>query len=166
MPRKVNGISNALVVATSTLELVSQSLLKRFFIELVSTPVVPDNIKHFQVFEDDIHILAFLANSSAFEEYIIDEDCDEEIVNLPTNVIPKGMVTLEKVFDSDSRIKERLTIDSDAEKYERHNIGQEAQEKIVYIGKICTPTEREKIIQILKEYIDVIAWGHEDLKNI
>lgn len=76
------------------------------------------------------------------------------------------MVTLEWIFDFDPRIKERLTTDSDAGKYEPHNIGQEGQDKLVYIGKICTATERKKIIQILKEYIDVIAWGYEDLKNI
>lgn len=55
-------------------------------------------------------------------------------------------------------------MDSDAGKYEPHNIGQKGQEKIIYIGKICTPTDREKIIQIQKEYIDVIAWEYEDLK--
>lgn len=134
-----------------------------------------DNIKHFQVFEDDRHILAFLANFGAFKDQIIDEDDrldivdedgNEEIVNLPTNAIPKGMVTLEMIFDSNPRIKESLATDLDAGEYEQHNIGQEGQEKIVYIAKICTPTKREKIIQILKEYIDVIAWGYEDLKNI
>lgn len=171
--RKVNGISNALAVAASTLELVSQSPLKKFSVELVSTPVVPDNI-HFQFFKDDTHILAFLAKSGAFEEQIIDEKDrsndldeggDEEIMDLPMNFIPKGMVTLERLFDSNPMVKERLTMDSVARKYEPYNIGPEGQEKMVYIGKICTPNEREKILQILKEYIDVIAWRYEDLKN-
>lgn len=71
-------------------------------------------------------------------------------MDLPTNVIPKGMVTLERFFDSDPRVKERLTTDLDFRKYEPHNIGLEGQERIVYIGKICTQNEREKLIQILK----------------
>lgn len=110
VPRKVNGISDALVVAASTLEPVSQSPLNKFSVELVSTLVVPNNIKKFQVFENDTHILAFLANSGDFEEQFIDEKDrsddldeggDEEIMNLPTNIILKGMVTLERPFDYD-----------------------------------------------------------------
>ncbi|GLJ23907.1 hypothetical protein SUGI_0454270 [Cryptomeria japonica] len=173
VPRKVNGIPDALVVVASTLEPLSQSPLKKFSKELICIPIVPNNIKHFQVFQDDAHILAFLANSGAFVEQIVDvEDkmddlnieSNVDIVDLPTNVIPKGMVTLERLFDSDPRVKERLTMDSDAKNYEPHNIGLEGQERIVYIGKICTQIEREKLIQILKELIDVIAWGYEDLK--
>lgn len=160
----MNGILDALAIAASTLEPVSQSPLKRFSVELVSTPVVLNNINHFQIFDGDRHILSFLANLGAFKEQImdeedrsdgVDEDEDEEIINLPTNVIPKGMVTLERLFDFDPRVK-----------YEPHNIGPEGQEKIVYIGKICSPTEREKILQILKEYIDLIAWGYKNMKNM
>lgn len=66
VPKKVNGISDALVVSASTLEPVSQSPLQIFSVELVSTPTVLDNIKHFQFFEDDRQILAFLANYGTF----------------------------------------------------------------------------------------------------
>lgn len=74
VPHVQNLIPDAFVVATNTLEIVKDSPLKRFLVKLVPTPTIPDNIKHFQVFEDDKHILAFLANSGAFEDQIIDED--------------------------------------------------------------------------------------------
>lgn len=70
--------------------------------ELVPVLTIPDNIYHFQVFEDDRHILVFLSNFNDFEDPIIDEDdrkkfASEEgvegIIDLFTNFIPKGMVT-------------------------------------------------------------------------
>lgn len=86
------------------------------------------------MFKDDRHILAFLANLGAFEDQIVDEDDREEgfneedndpILNLPSNIIPKGMVTLEHLFNLDPRVKEKLTIESEVDKYEPHNIDLE-----------------------------------------
>ena len=49
------------------------SKLQRFSVEMVPTPSIPDNVTHFQVFEDDQHILAFMANVGIFENQIVEE---------------------------------------------------------------------------------------------
>lgn len=161
-------------MVANTLEIVNELPVKRFLVELVPIPTIPKNVKYFQDFEDDRHNLSFLANSSDFEDQIIDEDNREEVCNkednedimkLTSNVIPKGMVTLECLLDSNPRVKEKITMKSKAGKYEPHNIGLEGQDQIVFIGKVCSNIEKEEILKILKEYIDVIARGYEDLKT-
>lgn len=67
-----------------------------------------DNVTHFQVFNYDKHILEFITGSEVFATQIIDEDDPEEVeldiegvTNLKTNMIPRGMVQLEHIFDLD-----------------------------------------------------------------
>lgn len=114
------------------LEPVSESSLKRFSVELVLMSFLPNNIAHFQVFEDDKNILAFLSNLGTFEDQIINEDDrknffgeedTQPITKLSINVIPKGMATLKCLFDSDPRRKQKLTTDFKDGKYELYNIG-------------------------------------------
>jgi hypothetical protein len=82
---------------------------------------VPDNIKHWQVFDDDKQVEIFLLMRNEFDNTNIDEECccDEDesanarskddpfqnqivgrdIIKLKNNIIPKGLVLLEKLFD-------------------------------------------------------------------
>jgi len=64
-------------------------------VELVPTLSVPDNVTHFQVFEDDKHIIDFGTCLYVFVAQIIDEEemklieMDlEGFLNLNTNTIP------------------------------------------------------------------------------
>ena len=73
--------------------------VKKFMVERTSVPSVLDNITNFQVFEDDKHILNFLTILRVFEAKVIDEGEKQqaqfeidEIMNLRTNTIPKGML--------------------------------------------------------------------------
>lgn len=104
IPRKQNQIVHDLAVTTSTLEPMQDSKLKIFSVELVSILAVLDNVQNFQVFDDDQHMLTFLASSNFFKGKIIDESdrdqgewnpegCDMEgVMNLKSKNIPKGMV--------------------------------------------------------------------------
>lgn len=122
MYRSKNPVANLLAQAASSLEPLAMQGLKKFTMELVSTPAVPDNIKNFQVFDDDKQILDFLTSSGVFEAQIIDEEETEEaefdtkgILNLKTNVIPKGMVELERLFDPDKLSRNQSTQGNDCE---------------------------------------------------
>lgn len=62
-------------------------------------PSIPENVTNFQVFDDDQHILDFIANRDIFEAHILDEKNkedhaweEEQIMDLPSNKIPKGMI--------------------------------------------------------------------------
>jgi hypothetical protein len=49
-------------------------------IEVKHKPSIPNNVKYWQVFEDDSHINSFLALKDEFESLAIDEDKEEERV--------------------------------------------------------------------------------------
>ena len=53
---------------------------RKYKVEVKYRPVVPDNIKYWQVFEDDKQIESFLKMENEFENLNIDEEyCDEEV---------------------------------------------------------------------------------------
>jgi len=79
-------------------------------------PSIPDNIKHWQVFEDDEQMKRFLETVGEFSNMEID-NCEEDeaentsenkweekmagskVLQLKGNVIPRGLVPLEILFD-------------------------------------------------------------------
>lgn len=80
-------------------------------------PVVPDNCKNWQVFSNDDHIEEFLCiaddyevlffegSASPFKESIIEDfkAIESSIIQLKGNHIPKGLVSLEDIFDRHDR---------------------------------------------------------------
>jgi hypothetical protein len=90
-------------------------------------PIVLDNIKYYQVFENDKQVERFLQMSDEFANTNIDDECscDEDgsadahsnddpfqkhimgrdIIQLKNNVIPKGLVLLEKLFNENDVAK-------------------------------------------------------------
>lgn len=45
-----------------------------------------------------------------------------------------------------------------------YNLGTNEDPKMVRIGKACNSQEREDMLQLLREYKDVISWSYEELK--
>lgn len=97
IPRAQNQIVDVLAQVASTLQPLSLSGFKKFMVELTSTPSVPDNVTHLQVFNDDKHIFEFITISDVFVAQIIDETDPQEaeldiegVINLKTNTIPRG----------------------------------------------------------------------------
>jgi hypothetical protein len=94
---------------------------EKYEIEVKHRLAVPDNIKYWQVFEDENQVESFLQMSDEFANMNIDDECccdedesayersDEDpfqnliagrdIVQLKNNIIPKGLVPLENIFD-------------------------------------------------------------------
>ena len=90
-----------------------------------------------------------------------------EIIQLQSNVIPRGLVTLESLFDKEDKRKEKVedTKYCNSLGYEKVNIGSKEIPKMVLIGKYLSSEEKEEIMKFLKAYQDVFAWGYEDLKE-
>jgi ribonuclease HI len=114
-------------------------------VEIRYRPSVPDNVKHWRVFEDDQEIEKFLQSIDDFSALHIDEDPDEEpdhhpgellnkvadhqIIQLPSNHIPRGLIPLERLFDgNDVAVKGRISGD-DADTTEC-NIGTPEEPKL------------------------------------
>jgi ribonuclease HI len=126
-------------------------------VEVRYRPSVPDNVKHWKVFQDDQEIEKFLQSIDDFYALHIDEDPDEEpdhhpgellnkvadhqIIQLLSNHIPRGMIPLERLFDgNDVAIKGRISGD-DVDTTEC-NIGTSEEPKCVRLSRNLTEEQR------------------------
>jgi hypothetical protein len=125
IPREENTLADSLAISSSLLRIPLLPKIK-YDVEIRYRPSVPDNIKHWKVFEDDLEIKEFLQSVDEFSALHIDQDLDLEshphpevflnkitnhhIIHLPRNHIPKGLVPLERLFDgNDVVVKGRFS---------------------------------------------------------
>jgi hypothetical protein len=149
-------------------------------IEIKYRPSIPDNVKHWRVFEDDQEIEKFLQSIDDFSTMHIDESPEEEddhhpgefvnriadhqIIQLPSNHIPRGLIPLERFFDgSDVAVKGKVSGDDDDTN--ECNIGTPEEPKFVKLSRSLTEEQRVEYIKLLKEFVDVFAWTYKDLKT-
>jgi len=87
----------------------------------------------------------------------------QEIVQLKTNKIPKGLIALEKVFDGHDQFKTKNIpiIQNDLEEI---NLGTQMAPRNVYIGRKHNPKIRSMLINLIRKYRHVFAWSYDDLK--
>lgn len=85
-----------------------------------------------------------------------------KILDLKTNHIPKGLVPLERLFErNDTSLKPEKQMNQ-AEVGD-FNIGTDKDPKIVKLSKSLSNEERERCMDLMKEFKDVFAWSYEDL---
>jgi hypothetical protein len=77
IPREENTVVDSLVVSTSNFRVPLPPKL-RYDIEVKYRPSIPDNVKHWKVFEDDLEIKRFLETVDEFSSLHIDQDHDSE----------------------------------------------------------------------------------------
>ena len=105
VPRLKNAAADLL--ATSAARLVPSN--NRCSIELLFRPSVPDMVTNLWVFNDDQKILECLTNDETFKGEIIDDE--EHQVELKfDNFIPKGVRTLEQMFDLNDRFRRPVNV--------------------------------------------------------
>ena len=114
IPRAMNELADSLAISACTFIPPIPPKLN-YEIKLKYKPSLPDNVKFWKVFEYDAELTRFLGVMDEFADLQIDmeNEHDEEvgkskfkskigaheIVQLPSNRIPKGLVPLEKLFD-------------------------------------------------------------------
>jgi hypothetical protein len=115
VPREMNELVDSLVV--SACDFIPPLPPKlNYEIQVKYRPSLPDNVKFWKVFEDDVELTRFLAVIDQFAYLQIDLENEHdkevekpkfrskivahEIVQLSTNRIPKGLVPLENIFDN------------------------------------------------------------------
>jgi len=64
----------------------------------------------------------------------------------------------------DTRFEQREPPTED--KVTQINLGDEANPKPILISKSLSPSEKEDLIQLIREYIDVFAWNYEDMPGL
>ena len=105
IPRAKNATTDLL--ATSTTRLVPTS--NTCSIEFIFRPSVPDNITNMRVFDDDQQILECLTNNDTFKGAIIDDEEHQAKLQYG-NFIPKGVGTLEQMFDLDNKFRKPANV--------------------------------------------------------
>ena len=84
-----------------------------FFVELIYMSSILDNITNWRVFEDDEQIINFLHSEDTFKGSVIYEEQHKYIIqalasekNLEhSNVMPKNIIRLEKLFDLQDKLR-------------------------------------------------------------
>jgi hypothetical protein len=86
-----------------------------------------------------------------------------EIEGLPNNLIPIGVVPLERIFDRHDMYKRQPITDQSEEAVEI-KIGSTFSPRMIKIGKNTTPDGRRDIENLNREYKDDFAWSYDNLK--
>lgn len=183
IPREQNSKADSLVVSASLLIPHPEFVDDTYRVELIYQPSVPDNSEFWQVFENDKQINNFMQRVETFAATYFegsDAECKESspervkelvdgVMQLKENKIPKGLVSLEHLFDRHDAYKKRKGDKppevQDVGGYEMINIGTEDDPKYINLGKCCTPVEKERCISLLLEFKYVFSWCYDDLKN-
>ena len=83
----------------------------------------------------------------------------EDTIQLKGNVIAIGLVELERLFDRQDAFLAQNSIPKEVEsgKYEKVNIGDNHNPKMINIGSYYEIEEKKRFIKLLTEYIDVFS---------
>lgn len=76
-------------------------LENRHSVWVVVRPAIPDNDAHWQVFKSNEHIPMFIQQSREFVDQLqpkVSKAYDDQVIQLKTNKLPKGLITLENLF--------------------------------------------------------------------
>lgn len=107
IPREQNSKADCLAVSASLLIPHPEFNRDVYIVEMIHRPNVPNNDRHCQVFDDDGQIIAFLEGRPPFSDLKFEGSYnhngtlgdDPKVIQLEGNVIPRGLVTLESLFD-------------------------------------------------------------------
>jgi len=161
IPREQNSLADELAVAATTFQLSDELIKDKIKMDVIFRPSVPDNSEHWQVFNDEKQVIRFLNSLDEFEDFWIDFEEDEHIIN-PS---PRNVVALEHHFDRHDATKLREENKMDLGEYLEINIGTSENPKMVKIGRGTSVEERKKLIDLLREYRDVLAFSYDELKG-
>jgi hypothetical protein len=142
----------------------------RYEIEIKHRPSVPDNIKHWKLFQDEKELDIFLNCVEEFDSSQIDQDEDigedkydvdfekkisnHEIIQLKSNHIPKGRVPLERLFDNND-VLVKPSIQHSEHDVEDCNIGTSVDPKFVKLSKSLS--QEKKIVILIFLEISLIS---------
>ena len=138
--RDQNLVVDSLVVFASLFIIPAHST-ERYEVEVRHRFAIPDNIIHWQVFEDDQQVKNFIELKEEFESTQVDQQNmlaetkgNSEVLQLKNNSIPKGIIPLEKIFDQNDVFKSPR-IQADDEEVESCNLRTLAMPRMIKLSK-------------------------------
>jgi hypothetical protein len=167
IPREQNSKVDELAVAASTLQLPDNLIDENISEEVIFTPSIPDNMNHWQVFDDDKQVIKFLTHMHEFYDFginTIKEGCNYTGNVDKVKTPPRRIVSLERDFDKLDGHKKKEDSKKKLCDHLEVNIGTIEEPRMVKIGKTTPIEERNEIVKLLKEYRDVLAFSYDELK--
>jgi hypothetical protein len=179
IPREINQLVDSLVVSSSTFNPPLPPKLN-YVIQVKYRPSLPDNVNFWKVFEDNEKLVRFMEVIDEFFSLHIDQENENDekiknhrlknkigrhdIIQLPNNQIPRGLVTLEKLFDQNDvplkpDKKEEYPI------FFKYDLGDEQCPKTINLSTHLTTEQRSNYGSLMKEFSDIFAWDYSDLKT-
>lgn len=86
------------------------------------------------------------------------------LLQLKNNIIPKGLIPLEEIFDQDD-VARKPALQPIEKGVEEVNIETAANSKMVKLSKALPPKFNDKYINLMASFTDVFAWDYYDLKT-
>jgi hypothetical protein len=179
VPRAMNELADSLAVSACAFIPPLPHKLS-YEIQVRHRPSLPDNVKFWKVFEDDAELTRFLTVVDEYAEQQIDQDNEHEeeveqpklknkiaaheIVQLSTNKIPKGLVPLERLFDSNDVAVKLQSAETESDVF-KFNVASEKDPRHVNLASHLSHKQKEDYGKLLKEFSDIFAWQYDDLKT-
>jgi ribonuclease HI len=167
IPKEQNAKTDELTVAASTLQLPDGLADENILVEVIFRPSVPNNVDDWQVFDDDKQMIKFLTYMHEFSD--LDINIKEEGCNYAGNddkmkTPPRRVVSLERDFGRQDGHKQKEELEKNLCDHLDINIGTSEEPRMVKIGKTTPIEERIQIVELLREYRDVLAFSYDELK--
>jgi ribonuclease HI len=147
VPKEHNSLEDKLTVSVSTFQPSKELLSGQGKMEVIFRPSCPDNMDHWQVFNDDKQILRFMNNLQEFSGFRVGykeghkyKEEEEEHFENPT---PKGLIKLEQIFDRHDSYKKKETIKPGD--YIEVNIKTTEDPKMIKIGKGTSEKRKKRV---------------------
>jgi transcription termination factor NusB len=85
-------------------------------------------------------------------------------VELKTNHIPRGLVPLQRFFDSNN-VSIEAAMKNQEEEITYCNIGTTKNPKIINMSKELIVEQKDRYVSLIKKFLDTFAWSYEDLNT-
>ncbi len=166
VPRSQNTKADSLAVSTSLMLPHLEFKSDTYRIEMIWRPRVPNNVNHWQIFDNDAQLRDFTECAGNFVDTFFEGSDNDgklvgeeltklgEVIQLKGNRIPKGLVSLEHLFGrkDDSAMKRENDPNKDLKEHDKINIGNEENPKWIPIGQTCSEREKDKLSKLLTKY--------------
>jgi len=109
-------------------------------------PSVPDNMDHWQIFDDDKQVIRFLNQIQEFSEFHVDEKeegCNYTENDNKINPVPRHLIAQERLFDRQDGRKPKEESGTKPCDHFEVNIGTDKEPRMAKVEK-HTPTEERK----------------------
>jgi hypothetical protein len=134
---------------------------------VIFRPSVPNNVNHWQVFDDDKQVIKFRTHIHEFSDLDIsikEEGSNYTEIDDEVKAPPRRVVSSERDFDRQDGHKQKEESKKKLCDYLEVKIGTNEEPRMIKVGKTTPIEEMNEIVKLLKEDRDALAFSYDELK--